>query len=348
MNTSVNYTFREYFMTHSRKRVDTHQDEHSFRIGEVTLGALHSDGGTRRSTITIGGEISLPFRSYCDNKNLKYPVTMDCFDTPIKTTNEIKKHFEDIWGDPAECAKRCVEKYNADMVTIHLISTDPFIKDTSPSEAAKTVENVLQAVDVPIVIGGSGNPGKDPEVLERAAQVSEGERVLLASANLNMDWKRIGRAARTYGHVILSWTQMDFHAQRALNKKLLDLGIPSDRIIMDPTTAALGYGLEYAISNIERIKIAAMKGDSLLQMPISAGVTNSWGSREAWMNNDDWGLKSVRGPLWEFTTGVSLLLSGVNIFMMLHPTSVSLFQKARNYFLHEEVPSMNYYEWIKA
>ncbi len=264
----------------------------------------------------------------------------------IKTTKEIKRNFEDSWGNPIDCAKKCVDDFGAEMITIHLISTDPKIKNTSKYEAANTVEDVLQAVDVPIVIGGSGSPEKDPEILEKAAEVSEGERVLIASANLNMDYKRITKAAIKYGHNILSWTQMDFNAQRSLNKKIIDMGMPKDRIVIDPTTAALGYGLEYSISNIERIRLSALDGDSLIQMPISAGVSNSWGAREAWMKNEEWGPRRLRGPLWEVSTGLSLLLSGVNLFMMLHPYSVSLFKETRNNILSSNIPNLSY-DWIK-
>ena len=102
--------------------------------------------------------------------------------------------------NPGEWAKKNVEKFNADMITIHLISTDPLIKDTSPKDAAKTVEEVLQAVDVPIAIGGSGNPQKDPLVLAKAAEVSEGERCLLASASLNLDVLEKAYAASAATH----------------------------------------------------------------------------------------------------------------------------------------------------
>ncbi|KAF5430275.1 acetyl-CoA decarbonylase/synthase complex subunit delta, partial [Candidatus Methanophagaceae archaeon] len=218
-----------------------------------------------------------------------------------------------------------VQEFGTDMVTIHLISTDPMINDTSAKEAAKTVEEVLQAVKVPIVIGGSGNPDKDPAVLEAAAEVAEGERCLIASANLNMDYERIAKAAQDHGHVILSWTQLDINAQKTLNRYLFKLGVPREDIVIDPTTAALGYGLDYAYTNIERMRIAALKGDSDLAFPISCGITNAWGAREAWMKDSpiredsDWGPAAYRGPLFEIVTGLTLGIAGGDLFMMMHP-----------------------------
>lgn len=302
-------------------------------IQEVVLGADKKRGGSRKNTIRIGGEKTMPyfFGSGAPNKNR---ITMDVFDMPVSLAKSVRANYEDVLDDPAAWAKKAVNEFGADMITIHLISTDPGIKNTPAKEAAKTVENILQAVDVPIVIGGSGNPKKDPEVLEKAAEAAAGERVLIASANLNMDYKRIGEAAKKYGHVILSWTQMDINAQKELNRKLFrQCGIPADSLIMDPTTAALGYGLDYAYSNMERIRMAGLSGDKELAFPLSSGTTNAWGAREAWMiespllEDTDWGDREYRGPIWETITGMTLALAGNDLFMMMHPKAVQFLKE---------------------
>jgi acetyl-CoA decarbonylase/synthase complex subunit delta len=302
-------------------------------IQEVTLGATSPDGGTRKSTITLGGENALPyyFDSPMPHRN---HITMDVFDMPIGMAKAVKVNYEDVIESPAEWAKKVVNDFGADMVTIHLISTDPGIKDTSPREAAETVADVLQAVDVPIVIGGSGNPEKDPEVLEKAAEVAEGERVLLASASLNLDYERIAKAATDYGHVVLSWTQLEINAQKELNRKLMkQCNVKREDIVMDPTTAALGYGLDYAYTNMERIRLAGLIGDEELSFPMSSGTTNAWGAREAWMigsplkEDSDWGPREYRGPIWEIVTGLTLSLAGNDLFMMMHPGSVAVLKE---------------------
>jgi acetyl-CoA decarbonylase/synthase complex subunit delta len=253
---------------------------------------------------------------------------------PIGMAKAVKANYEDVIDSPAEWAKKVVNDFGADMVTIHLISTDPMIKDTSAREAAETVADVLQAVDVPIVIGGSGNPEKDPEVLEKAAEVAEGERVLLASASLNLDYERIAKAANDYGHVVLSWTQLEINAQKELNRKLMkQCGVKREDIIMDPTTAALGYGLDYAYTNMERIRLAGLIGDNELSFPMSSGTTNAWGAREAWMvgsplkEDSDWGPREYRGPIWEIVTGLTLALAGNDLFMMMHPGAVAVLKE---------------------
>jgi len=111
--------------------------------------------------------------------------------------------------DPAEWAKYRVKKYGAELITLHMVSTDPKQKDTPIKEACKTIEDVLQAVKVPVIIGGSGNPKKDPELLEKAAETCAGERVLLSSVDPDMDYKRVARAATEYGHSVLSLVPMN-------------------------------------------------------------------------------------------------------------------------------------------
>jgi acetyl-CoA decarbonylase/synthase complex subunit delta len=167
-------------------------------------------------------------------------------------------------------------------------------------------------------------------VLSKAAEVAQGERVLIASANLNMDWEKIGKACVDNGHVCLAWTQLEINSQKELNRKLMKVaGVPRESIVMDPTTAALAYGLDFAYSNMERIRLGALKGDEELTFPMSSGTTNAWGVRESWMvrspnkDDSDWGDRMLRGPIWEILTGYSLAMAGVDIFMMMHPTVVA-------------------------
>jgi acetyl-CoA decarbonylase/synthase complex subunit delta len=292
------------------------------RIVEVKLGATKSGGGTRGKSLTIGGELSPAFYLF-ENPTPNPPViTLDVFDTRIPLAKAVKMHFQEVLEDPAAWAKLAVDKYKADMITLHLISTDPLIKDTSPKEAAKTVENVLQAVDVPMVIGGCGDPQKDLKVFEEVAAVAEGERVLISTVTLDMDIEKTAKIIREHGHLALAFTSMDLNQARELNRKLFEF-LPKERIVMDTTTAALGYGLDYAFTIMERARLAGLMGDSELQQPISSGTTNAWGAREAWMKMaPEWGPRELRGPMWETVTALTLLLAGVDLFMMMHPAAV--------------------------
>jgi len=292
------------------------------QVIEVTLGATKSQGGTRRKSITIGGERAPAFYLFESPPPNSPIISLDVFDTTIPLAKPVKMHFKEVMGDPVAWAKLAVDKYGADMITLHLISIDPLIKDTSPSEAAKTVENVLQAVDVPLIIGGCGDPKKDLEVFEKVAEIGAGERFLLSSVTQDMDIERTCIAAKKYGHAVLSFTPMDLNQARQLNRRLYEF-LPKEQIVIDTTTAALGYGLDYAFTIMERARLAALMGDPELQHPMSSGTTNAWAAREAWKKLDpEWGPREFRGPIWETVTAFTLLLAGVDLFMMMHPAAV--------------------------
>lgn len=291
-------------------------------IAEVTLGATRADGGTRGKVVKIGGQSTLyRFEDGFKNKPI---VSFDVFDIPMPSfPKALREFWGDVWEDPGDWAKKAVE-LGSEVITLHLISTDPRIKDTSPKDAAKTIEDVLQAVDVPLIVGGSGNPDKDPLVFEKVAEAAEGEMLLIASANLDLDYKKIVDAAVKYKHNVLSFTSMNITDQQTLNRLLFDEGLPKERLVQDPTTGALGYGLDYTYSIIERLKQNALKGDEMLQNPIFCGVTNAWAAREAWMKEPSWGPREYRGPLWEVLTAVTVLNAGADGMMMLHPQAVML------------------------
>jgi acetyl-CoA decarbonylase/synthase complex subunit delta len=300
------------------------------KIVEVKLGATKSEGGTRGKSIIIGGERSPAYYLF-ENPTPHPPViTLDVFDTRIPLAKAVKMHFQEVLEDPAAWAKLAVDKFRADMITLHLVSTDPLVKDTPPKEAAKTVENVLQAVDVPLVIGGCGDPQKDLKVFEEVAAVAEGERVLISTVTLDMDIEKTANVIRKHGHVALAFTSMDLNQARELNRKLFEF-LPKEQIVMDTTTAALGYGLDYAFTIMERARLAGLMGDPELQQPISSGTTNAWGAREAWMKMaPEWGPRELRGPMWETVTALTLLLAGVDLFMMMHPAAVKTLKDVIN------------------
>jgi len=297
-------------------------EEYLGEVVEVRLGATKKEGGTRGKSIEIGGEKAPAFYLFETPPPNPPIISLDVFDTKIPLAKPVKMHFEEVIGDPVGWAKLAVDKYGADMITLHLISIDPLVSDTSPNEAAKTVENVLQAVDVPIVIGGCGDAKKDLEVFEKVAEVGAGERFLLSSVTQDMDIERTCAAAKKHGHAVLSFTPMDLNQARQLNRRLYDF-LPKEQIIMDTTTAALGYGLDYAFTIMERARLAALMGDPELQHPMSSGTTNAWAAREAWKKLDpQWGPREFRGPIWETATALTLLLAGVDLFMMMHPAAV--------------------------
>jgi acetyl-CoA decarbonylase/synthase complex subunit delta len=293
--------------------------QYSGKIVEVTLGATKSEGGTRGKTVTIGGESTPPFHLFEGSHPHPPAIAGDVFDIVPPLPGPVKKCFGDALEDPCAWAKFWVERVGADLIDLELISTDPYIKDTPINEAVKLVENMLQTVDVPLIVGGSGNPEKDAKLLPKVAEICEGERVLLSSATPDM-WEPVARAAKEHKQLVLAWTSIDINQAKELNRRLLQY-VSLDQIVMDPTSAALGYGYEYAFTVMERIRLAAIMGDSELQCPQGAGTANAWGAREAWKKDPELGPRSLRGALWEAVGAINYLLAGLDLFIMLHPAA---------------------------
>ncbi|MFA5414215.1 MAG: CO dehydrogenase/acetyl-CoA synthase subunit delta [Methanoregula sp.] len=296
------------------------------RIQEVRLGVTRAEGGTRGKSLVIGGADAPPF-VYTNKPPAHPPVfALDVFDMEVQLPKVLKSGLLEVIGDPAEWARLNVNKFGADMVSIHLMSTDPLIKDTSPRDAARTVEEVLQAVDVPLIIGGCGDPHKDAKVFTKVAEIAAGERVLLNSVTLDMTEAKtlegVAMAAKEHGHAVLGFTGLELNKAKELNRRLYQY-LPPEDIVMDLTTVALGYGLEYSFTIHERARYAALMGDTELQHPTISASTNAWAAREAWMQMDPrYGQKELRGPLWETINALTLLLAGVDLFMMMHPAAI--------------------------
>lgn len=317
------------------------------KITEVKLGATKSEGGTRSRQIIVGGEVSPAFYTFERPVTHTPIVTLDVFDMEVPLSKAVKMHVKEVIGDPAAWAKLAVEKFGADMVTVHLISVDPLLKDAPPKDAVKTIENVLQAVDVPLVIGGCGDPVKDADVFEAICEAFPNERFLISSITQDMDVERCGKFVKKNGHAALSFTPMDLNLARELNRRLYDF-MDREDIVMDLTTAALGYGLDYAFTNMERARLAGLMGDSELAHPMSSGTTNAWAAREAWLKMDaKWEPRELRGPLWEVTTALTLLLAGVDLFMMMHPAAVKTLKDVTNKLVTGgKIDASKYADWV--
>jgi len=324
-------------------------ENYSSSITEVTLGATKSEGGTRGRSLTLGGEKSPAFYTFESPVIHKPVVTLDVFDMEVPLSKAVKMHVKEVMGDPAAWAKLAVEKFGADMVTIHLISIDPLLKDASAKSTLKTIENVMQAVDVPLVIGGCGDPEKDTALFEEVSQAFPGERFLLSSFTRDMNIENIAKLAKKNNHAVLAFTPMDLNMARELNRKLYDY-LDREDIVMDLSTAALGYGLDYAFTNMERARLSGLLGDAELAHPMSSGTTNAWAAREAWLKMEDkWEPRELRGPLWEVTTALTLLLSGVDIFMMIHPAAVKTLKDViNNLSSGKKADPSKYLDWVSA
>ena len=319
-----------------------------------TIEFIRSNG----KKVTIGGEVVPPFYNFLglDKRNPNPPlVTYDVFDMGSKMMlpKPIKEEYGEVLKNPAEWAKFAVDKFGAQCITFHSLEIDPAMGDAPVSQSVKYLEDILQAVDVPVIIGCSGNKKKDIELFEAAAPITESEVLMLSAAD-KATWEEVIPLAVKYDHNCLLWTSLDLNNQIKMNKDAVELGLPRNRIVMDPTCATLGYGMEYSFSIYQRMRVAGLLGEEDLAYPISGGTTNAWGAREAWMSEKqvpDWGLRQYRGPMWEIINALSLSLVGLDLAMMFHPISAKYVKEITGQFF-AEIPkvmdNLGYYDWVSA
>ncbi len=317
---------------------------YSQKIEEISF--IRSNG----TTVKLGGEVVPHFYGWEKNKNPNPPVVIyDVFDHVAHVPGPIKKHYGEVLHDPVAWSKLAVEKFGAQMLSLHFVSVDPAVKGTPASECARLFEDVLQAVKVPVSIGSSGWDEADLKMFEAVAAASQAERLMLSAAKLDT-YEKIIPIAMKYDHNVLLWTQLDINSQKKLNRGAIDMGFPRDHMLQDPTCATLGYGLEYSYSIYQRYHLSGLRGDADLNFPMSAGTTNAWGAREAWMGEDkhpEWGLRDLRGPLWECYTAICLAVAGMDLAMMFHPVAASMFRELINAFqkgLPTMIPQVS--DWI--
>ena len=299
------------------------EQPYSGRIGETTLGA--GDGA-----VTVGGGDSYPFHLFEGNMPNAPKVAMEVWDyDPSEEWPEAAiAPFKDVIGTPDAWAKKCVDEYGADLIVLQLKSTDPNGMDRAADESAEITKKVADAVNVPVVLWGTANNTKDEEVLKKISESCEGKNVSLGPVE-EANHKGVGASALGYGQTIVSSSPIDVNLAKQLNILLGNLGVSGDKIIIDPTTGGLGYGMEYSYSVMERIMMAALtQEDDKLQIPMICNLGNEiWKCKEAKEAIEDaptLGDPEKRGIMMESVAAVCYLMAGASVVVLRHPESVRL------------------------
>ncbi|MEJ2472378.1 MAG: acetyl-CoA decarbonylase/synthase complex subunit delta [Desulfobacterales bacterium] len=299
-----------------------YKESYTGKIKEITLG----EGA---KAVTVGGENCYPFYQFEGEVPNKPRIAMEVWDMePEDWAEAALSPFKDVIADPAAWAKKCVDDYGAELIVLQLKSIDPNGQDRSADDAAAVVKKVADAIDVPLIVWGCANVQKDEEVLKKVAETCQDKSLILGPVE-DKNHKGIGAAAMGYGHTIISSSPIDVNLAKQINILLENLGMPGDRVIIDPTTGGLGYGLEYSYSVMERIRMAALtQGDDKLQLPIINNVANEvWKCKEAKQPADEapiLGDPERRAILMEATAAVSYLTAGSDILIMRHPEAIRM------------------------
>ena len=272
--------------------------------------------GPGSGSLKIGGQTMLPFLFAEGDMPNEPAVAMEIFDCePVDWPQGFKNAYGKAIKDPVQWAVKCVSDFGSKILCVRLQSVHPDWKNASGEAAVSLLEKIRKAVNVPLIVTGSGDDEKDNDVMPMASQALKGSSALLGIASQN-NYKTLAATALADGHSIIAESPIDINIAKQLNILISDMGFDPARIVMHPTTASLGYGMEYVYSIMERSRLAAFLGDRMLAMPfILFAGQEVWRTREAREGDETLGVN------WEIATSVAMLQAGADILVVRHPTS---------------------------
>jgi CO dehydrogenase/acetyl-CoA synthase delta subunit len=304
----------------SKVPVTAYTAKYTGAIRETTLG--NGD-----NTITIGGESTMPFQLFEGSMANKPRIAMEVVDSGTDGWPEtITRHFADVLDNPVAWAQKCVAEYGADAICVSLTSTDPNGMNNGADAAAKTAAAVIDAVDVPVIVWGCENAEKDTDTLRELTSLIGDKKVCLAPLS-EANYRSLGATAMAFQHPIVSASPIDVNLAKQLNILMENLGVSLNNVMIDPSVGALGYGIEYTYSVMERIRQAAlMQQDEKLQVPIICNLGREvWKAKECRLPSDAIiGDQETRSLMMEAITASCMLMAGGELMIMRHPKAVSL------------------------
>jgi acetyl-CoA decarbonylase/synthase complex subunit delta len=297
------------------------KEKWSGKVREITLGATAAEGGTRTKTVTVGGETTLPFLHF--EGEIPHPpvIAIEVQDRrPADWSPVLLEAWGDVTKDVAAWAK-AAEAQGADIILLKFSLHDELNGDY----ARQVVRKVLDATGLPLIVFGPGQAEIDNDILVPVAEEGKGEKLVLGVCE-DKNYRTIVAAALANDQLVDARCPMDVNLSKQLNILISDMGLPMERIVMDPTTGALGYGIEYGYSVMERLRLAALQGDGMTQQPmlVTPGE-EAWRAKEARAGEgvpEAWGDWAERAVNWESLTASTLIESGADIVVLRHPESV--------------------------
>lgn len=284
--------------------------------------------GTGDKAIKIGGENVLPLYSFDAPIENAPKVGIEITDFGME--NElycIKKYYEGC-ETLADIAKKAASFEGVDFLCFRMEGGDPNGANKSTEELIEALKAVAEVVDLPIAVAGCKNAEKDAELLSKAAEALDGRNAMFLSAK-EENYKTVGAAAGlAYKQIVGAESSVDINLAKQLNVLMSQLGVNNKSVVMNVGTATAGYGFEYVVSTMDRVKAAALsQNDVNLQMPIVTPVASeTWGVKESVSSEADvpeWGDQEARGIDMEVETAMADIAAGSNAVILKHPTSIA-------------------------
>lgn len=306
------------------------KERYASKVEEVVLGATPEQGGTRSTVLTIGGDSTLPFLHFEGQMPNPPVIAMEVTDILPPWPETVTGELGPVVGDPAAWAQKCVDEFGADLIYLKFDGADPEGENRSAEACVKVVKDVLAAVGVPLIVEGCNDSAKNNEIIAAIAEAAAGENLLLGIAEQD-DYKSITAAAMVHKHTLIARSPLDINICKQLNILINEMGLPLNRIVIDPTTAGLGFGIEYVYSIMERARLGALGGDKMLSMPIICNVGYEANRcKESYVPEEElpgWGDVADRCVLWEAMTASGVLQAGASILVMRSPAAVRLVRR---------------------
>ena len=295
------------------------------KINTVTVG-------TGDKAVTIGGNSTFPFYTFDAPTENSPKIGVEITDMGLDDfAPGIKAYYEGC-TTMAEIAQKAAAMEGGDFVVLNLEGGDPNGVNKSTEELIAIVKEVADAIDCPLVVEGCKNVEKDAELLPKVAEALQGRNALILSEK-EENYKAIGAAAGlAYDQIVGAESAVDINLAKQLNVVTTQLGVDAKKIVMNVGTATVGYGYEYVVSTMDRIKGAALsQNDNMLQMPIITPVSSeTWGVKESVATEEDmpeWGSEDERGIDMEVMTAAADLAAGSDAVILRHPESVKTIAK---------------------
>ena len=285
--------------------------------------------GTGDKAVKIGGENVFPLYSFDAAIENAPKVGIEITDFGMEHEPEcIKKYYEGC-ATLADMARKAASMEGVDFLSFRMEGGDPNGANKSTEELIGELKEIADAVDLPLVVCGCKNVEKDAELFSKAAEALNGKNAVILSAK-EENYKTVGAAAGlAYKQIVGAESAVDINLAKQLNVLISQLGVDSKSVVMNVGSAAVGYGFEYVISTMDRVKAAALQqGDANLQMPIITPVASeAWGVKEAMASETDapeWGSQEERGIDMEVETAMAFIAAGSNAVILKHPESIKI------------------------
>ena len=290
-------------------------------IRAVTLGS-----GSRRP-VTVGGGNGLPLHTYEGTFPHGPALALEITDVdPVRWAEAARAPWEGVLGKPAAAARRAVEDFGADLRDAAPHGHAPRPRQSVARRSRRRRPRGSRRRGRSADRQGSRRRPKQNDVLARVAEECKGEGLVLHSA-CQEDYKTLAAVAVAYGHVLVAESPIDMNIAKQLNILLSDASMDLSRTLIDPLTGGLGYGLEYTYSVMERIRLAALGGDAMLNSPMICLVgEEAWKAKEARVSGAKeplWGDERHRGIHWELATALALIEAGAEVLVLRHPETLA-------------------------